>query len=112
MTPGETRGKKHKVSREPQSGRYYFLYRPPQSYGAGSYGAYNNVLLPVPPVSPGVIIVMIPQFCGTGPFGSDIKITIASKINVEFLKSATAELEKKIENLPIEARDCKSRAAV
>jgi len=77
-----------------------------------AFGAYHNVLLPLPPVSPGVIIVMIPQFCGTGPFGSDIKITIASKINVKFLKSATAELEKKIENLPIEARDCKSRAAV
>jgi hypothetical protein len=54
---------------------------------------------------------MIPQFCGTGPFGSDIKITIASKINVKFLKSATAEHEKKIKNLPIGARACKSRAA-
>jgi len=63
------------------------------SYAA--FGAYNNVLLPLPPVSPGVIIVMIPQFCGTGPFGSDIKITIASKINVKFLKSATADLKKR-----------------
>ena len=27
MTPGEARGKKHKVSREPRRRRYYFLYR-------------------------------------------------------------------------------------
>ena len=41
MTPGKARGKKHKVSREPQSGRYKL--RPPQSYGAGSYGALGHL---------------------------------------------------------------------
>jgi hypothetical protein len=45
------------------------------------FGAYHNVLLPSPPATPGVIMVTIPKFCGTGPFGSSINILPKPEVN-------------------------------
>jgi hypothetical protein len=81
MTPGKARGK---VGEDlTRALKAAILVTPPQFYGTSSFGAYHNVFLPLPPATPGVIMVTIPYAAahGTGPFGSSINILPNPEVN-------------------------------
>ena len=85
MTPGKARGRKHEVGEESAAAddTFFFVFRPLNAAGL------KAMPYPLPQVAPRVIIVSIPQSCGTGTFGSGIKIIIELKISGTFpLKSA------------------------
>ena len=70
MTPGKTRGLLDFIYLEPRRGdTKYAKYRPPRR-------TLTTTTFHIPPALPGVIDVKIPQYCGTGSFGSTILISM------------------------------------